>query len=563
MESIIKICDMPYQRVDVLLAKEKVAGFCERIKSAKSAREVLAVREEYKTLSLEFESMTNICYIRFSQNTADEFFASEQDYYDENAPMLASEVTNYQRAILASPFIEEITREIGEGIIALYRCSEKCMSEEIIPEKQEEARLSTQYTKFASGLSFEFRGGKIPLTLLRGHMQDPDRETRREAFEVLGGEMQKHAEIYDEIFDKLVHVRDKMAKKLGFENFIEMGYLQMERISYNREMVENFRGSVEKYIMPIVASFKEETRKALGIEKGDFKFFDNENYEGTCPVPIVSGDEILSLGEKMFHDMSSATSVFIDKMIKADAFDLLSRENKWGGGYCTYIPKYQQPFILANFNGTSADVDVLTHESGHAFDSFETRNRDAEEGLGMETAEIHSMSMEFFCWKYADWFFGDGATEYKLCHLRDSLTFLPYGAIVDEFQHIVYQNPDLSPAERNFEYLKLEKKYRPYMNFDGMTYLEKGTRWQYQAHIFEMPFYYIDYVIAGTVALDFLVKSQKSLESAFEKYHNFILAGGSKPLPEKLEDAGVLSPFCEKEVEKLAFEVEKLIKTLR
>ncbi len=545
MSNIVKIADMKYERQDIATLCEKVRGFATGVKNATSAEEILEIRKEYISLMEDFATATNIAYIRFSQNTKDDFYNAEQDYYDENSPLLSAEIVAYQQAILTSPFADDIEKAIGTGIFKLYECSAKSMSDEIIPEKQEEAKLVTEYTKFASALSFSFRGEDMPLTILRKYMSDSDRETRREAFEVLGAEFEKHAEFFDNIFDKLVKVRDKMAKKMGYANFVEMGYYAMERVDYNRDMVEVFRKNVKDYIVPVVCEVKKGVCKKLGIAESDFKFYDNESYFENAPEPILSAEDMMKAGRKMYEDMSPETAEFIDIMFEADAFDVLSRENKWGGGYCTYIPNYKQPFILANFNGSSADVDVLTHEAGHAFNSYETRNRDSEEGCGMETAEIHSMSMEFFCWKYTDKFFGERASDYKYSHLCDSLTFIPYGVIVDEFQHIVYENPNLTPQERNAEYLKLEKKYRPYLSFEGMPYFEKGTRWQYQAHIFEMPFYYIDYCIAGSVALEFLAYSEENYKSAFNAYHQFILAGGGKTLEEKIKFAGLVSPFEE------------------
>ncbi|MFI3167772.1 MAG: M3 family oligoendopeptidase [Bacillota bacterium] len=560
MARITKISDMQYIRQDIPALCESVKSFAVAIRNANSAEEILQIRKEYLEVMEELETATNIAYIRFSQNTKDEFYLAEQDYYDENTPALSAEIVGYQNAILNSPYAKQVEKAIGTGIFKLYECSQKCMCEEIIPEKQEEAKLVTEYTKYASALAFDFRSEKVPLTILRKYMSDSNRETRREAFEVLGEEFQKHSEFFDEIFDKLVKVRDKMAKKMGYSSFVEMGYYQMERVDYNREMVEAFRKNVLEYIVPAVCEVKGEVAKNLGIPQGDFKFYDNESYFEVAPDPILNAEDMMKAGKNMYCDMSSATAEFIDMMFEADAFDVLSRENKWGGGYCTYIPKYKQPFILANFNGTQADVDVLTHEAGHAFNSYETRNRDSEEGCGMETAEIHSMSMEFFCWKYMETFFGKRANDYKFSHLCDSLTFIPYGVIVDEFQHIVYDNPNLTPQERNAEYLKLEEKYRPYLSFEGMAYLQKGTRWQYQAHIFEMPFYYIDYCIAGSVALEFLASSQEDYQSAFSAYHQFILAGGGKSLEEKIVDAGLLSPFKDGG---LAVAVQKAMEIIR
>ena len=331
----------------------------------------------------------------------------------------------------------------------------------------------------------------------------------------------------------------------------------MERIDYTKEMVETFRKNVVDFIVPAVSKIKADVSKKLGIE--NFSLCDNESYFEVSVDPVLSSSDMFVAGKEMYHDLSPETAKFIDIMLEADAFDVLSREGKWGGGYCEYIPAYKQPFILANFNGTSADVDVLTHEIGHAFNSYEIRNLDPEIEYGMETAEVHSMSMEFFCWKYMDKFFDKRDKEYKYQHICDALTFIPYGSIVDEFQHIIYKNPSLTKEERKNCYVELEKKYRPHINMEGV----KGIRWQYQMHIYENPFYYIDYCLAQSIAIQFLSKSQENFESAFKKYHQFILAGGTKTLEEKIVEAELSSPFKAGALESVVKKAENIIDKLK
>ncbi|MEG2456963.1 MAG: M3 family metallopeptidase, partial [Clostridia bacterium] len=181
---------------------------------------------------------------------------------------------------------------------------------------------------------------------------------------------------------------------------------------------------------------------------------------------------------------------------------------------------------------------------------------------GMETAETHSMSMEFFCWKWMDKFFGERANDYRYKHLLECFSFLTYGIIVDYFQHVVYANPDMTPAERNAAWAEMEKQFRPYMNANGITYLENGTRWQYQAHIYERPFYYIDYVIAQTTALQFLIESQKDYDNAFKRYYELLEQGGAKFYTTLLKEANLKSPFEEGALRDVAIEIEQLVEKL-
>lgn len=375
--------------------------------------------------------------------------------------------------------------------------------------------------------------------------------------------MEANSQQLDEIFDRLVKIRDTMAKKLGYKNYIELGYYQMNRICYNRDDVENLRQNILSDVVPVVSKIRTERAKKIGIS--EMKLYDYNTMFGPKegdPEPNISAEQIFEAGKQMYHEMNPNTAKFIDQMLETEAFDYQSRDGKWGGGYEIDFPKYKQQFILANFNGTSADVDVLTHEAGHAFASYMCFKNNVDDEIsmgGMETAETHSMSMEFFCWKWIDKFFGDRAKDYKFKHLMDSLTFLTYGIIVDAFQHVVYEHPELTPAQRDAEWLKLEKQFRPYMNADGITYLEKGTRWQYQMHIYERPFYYIDYVIAQTAAIQFLLESQKDYDDAFKRYYTLLGKGGESFYTNLLKEAGLKTPFEKGALSDVAKGAEKLL----
>jgi len=513
----------------------------------------------------EFETTESLSYMRYTINTVDEFYLAEKDYYDEITPEVQNYILDYSNAMLESPFRPELEKELSPLLFKFYEVQKKAMSPEIIEEMVEENRLITEYSKLMAGLTFEFKGDTMPLTLLRKYMQDDDRETRREAYEALGKKLEEESEALDTIFDKLVKVRDKMAKKMGYKNFVELGYYKLGRLSYDEKMVEKFRNNVLNYIVPVVARLKTENAKRMGIE--NLKLYDNDvNVPGGNPIPVLDKDGIFEATTEMYHKMSVDTGKFIDMMMENEAFDVLSKENKWGGGYCTNFSKYEQPFILANFNGTSSDIDIMTHEAGHAFAFYMTANNrfSAELSIGgMETAETHSMSMEFFAWKHIKKFFGENAEKYKFMHTFDAFSFIPYGTIVDYFQHIIYSHPEMTPAERNDTWNKLEAQFRPYMSTEGMTYLSKGTRWQYQMHIFETPFYYIDYCLAQVVAFEFLLESRKDYDDAFKRYARFLSHGGELIFSDLTDEAELKSPFKDGALEGVAKDVEKLLNELR
>ena len=560
----MKVCDLPYKRVTLEEVEAVMKDVIARIRSAKSADEILAAREDCNALRLEYQTAASLSYMRYSINTVDEFYVAEKEYYDEIGPSAQNYMIEYASALLDSPFRAELEKALSPVLFKSLEVERKSMSPEIIEDMVEENKLVSEYSQLMAGMEFEFRGEKMPRTLLAKYYKDDDRNTRREAYEALGKGLAEHAEALDSIYDKLVHVRDRMAKKMGYKNFVELGYYRMGRLCYDQNSVKTFRENVLRDVVPVVARMRTENAKRMGIEKYMF-YDDGVIVPGGDPKPCGK-EGIFAAAREMYHSMGKDPGDFIDMMIDNEAFDVDSRKNKWGGGYCTEFPKFKQPFILANFNGTAGDVDVMTHEAGHALNAYLIAdNRFALElGCGgMETAETHSMSMEFFCWPHMEKFFGENAGKYRFMHALDSLSFIPYGTMVDAFQHIVYENPDMTPAERNAAWLELEGKFRPHISFEGMPYLEKGTRWQYQMHIYESPFYYIDYCLAQTAAFNFLLASLDDYEGAFSKYMRFSRQGGEKLWTELLAEAGFVSPFTPGALGELASRIGTLLEKIK
>ncbi len=562
----MKVSEMPYQRITVEEFKEQAEKIIAKIRAAKSAEDLKAARDEYNKISEEVDTAASLANCRFTLNTRDEFYNAEMDYYDNAMPLFSEIENEYKKAMLDSPYRAEAEKLINPRVFKGFEMSLKTFSPEVIEDLQAENALVTRYSKFMGELAFEFEGEKMPLSVLRGKLEDDSRDVRRKAAEAIGKTMEANADTFDEIFDGLVKIRTQIARKLGYKNFVELGYYRMGRVDYDEKMVAAFRKSVETDIVPAVADLKERIRNRLGLDK--IMYYDDAiSVTGEMPRPVIDTPAIFENALRMYHDMKPEIGDFMQRMLDAEAFDVEARDGKFGGGYCTTFAKYKQPFILANFNGTSGDIDVITHEFGHALAAdYMFKFAEPDYPTGMETHECHSMSMEFLCHPYMKDFFGEYNDKYRYKHIVDALSFIPYGVIVDEFQHIVYENPDLTPDERKAEYLKLENKYRPYLSFEGIPYLEKGTRWQYQMHIFESPFYYIDYCIAQCVALGFLCLSLKNHGEALEKYCEFLKTTGGISLSELIENAGLKSPFEENALGETAkttleviAEIEKLI----
>ena len=561
---MLKVSEIPYERYTIEQAKERFAAYRAAWDSAKTAEEALAARKILQDAMTEYSTAASLANNRFNLNTTDEFYAGEVEYYDGVSPMLSALMLETSEDLLTTPLRPALEKLMNPRIFAQAEIAKKAFSPEVIADCQEENAAVTEYSKFMSGLLFEYEGKQIPLSTLRGGLEDSDREVRRKTAESIGLGLQKHAAELDGYYDKLVKIRTRIARKLGYKTFTELGYYRMGRLDYNAEMVKTFRDNVKNDLVPVVEELKKSVAEKLGIDK--VMFYDDAIYlPGLTPRPVLDKAGIFAAAKEMYNKMDPEIGAFMEDMQAAEAFDVESRPGKWGGGYCTCFPKYEQPFILANFNGSAGDIDVMTHEFGHAFAAKNVfRYGDVELDVGgMETAECHSMSMEFLSWPYMDKFFGEAGDRYRFQHMLSSLSFIPYGVIVDEFQHLVYENPDWTPAERKEAYLSLEKKYRPYMELAGIPYLEEGTRWQYQMHIFETPFYYIDYCLAQTVALGFLMKSREDYEGALKAYIAFSRAGGTKPFPRLIEEAGVASPFTPGALKTIADGVEKIGKELK
>jgi len=540
----MKFSQMPYTRPDFDLISEKLTGLLARLKAAASADEVFAVYKEYDDFNIEVQSLFSIASIRYTLDTNDEFYSGERDFAIETGPKLQALHQQFVKALLDSPFRADLEGEWGNLLFLNAEIAQKTFKPEIVADLQEESKLSNEYSKLIASAQIEFDGKTLTLAQIRPYYENPDRDIRKGAMNAASAWFLERAEQFDSIFDKLVAKRTQIAKSLGYANFIELGYYRMQRNCYGQADVAKFREGVVKYIVPIVSRLKAEQAKRIGLS--DIKIYDDAfEYPDGNAAPKGTPDEIFAHGKKMYHELSPETAEFIDFMLENELFDVLTRPGKNAGGYCANIPKYKSPFIFANFNGTSGDIDVLTHEAGHAYAGYVAQDiyPSVLKRYSMETAEVHSMAMEFFTWPWMEGFFGDQTQKYYDSHLGGALTFIPYGTMVDEFQHHIYENPDMTPSQRNELWLALEKKYRPWLDMDNFPFYGEGRRWQMQGHIYGSPFYYIDYCLAQIMALSFWAENQQNPDSAWAKYRRLVGFAGTKTFVELITDAGLLTPF--------------------
>jgi M3 family oligoendopeptidase len=540
----MKFEDFTYVRPVIETIEEQFNYCLNRFETATSLEAQIKIIEEINKIRQRYSSMYNLCHIRHTIDTKDKFYEEENNFFDLNNPSVSALTTRYYKLLLASPFKAALEEKLGNQLFVISELSIKTFQPTILNDLKEENRLVSEYVKIKASAEIEFRGKKYTIPTLSPLEASNDRITRKEAAEAKWGFYDKHSADFEQIFDKQVKVRHKIAQELGYKNFVELGYARMLRSDYNAEMVSNFRKQVEEFIVPIASELYKRQSKRIGIE--NLKYYDEDfRFASGNPKPKGSPDWIVENASKMYKELSAETGEFFDFMQGKNLMDLVNKEGKATGGYCTYIEEHKAPYIFSNFNGTSGDIDVLTHEAGHAFQVYSSRHLKIKEynWPTYEACEIHSMSMEFFTWPWMNLFFKEDTEKYKFAHLSGAILFLPYGVAVDEFQHFVYENPDISPAERNEAWRKIEKKYLPHRNYDENAFLEKGGFWQRQSHIFTSPFYYIDYTLAQICAFQFWVKDQDNHATAWEDYLNLCKLGGSKSFLELVKVANLTSPF--------------------
>lgn len=552
----MKFSEMPYKRVDMDEVERKYKDIIERTKNAASGEEQFEIHKEYYKFSGDLETNMTLAYIRHDIDTTDEFYEKEQDFYDEKMPIIRNYETEYGKVLYESPYRDVLEQKMGKVPFKNIEIAQKSFDEKIIPLMQEENALGSRYDKLIATAKIPFDGEVYNLSLMKKFQTSPDREVRKRAWKAVSDYFLSVTDEIDEIYDKMVKNRTEQARQLGYENYIELAYYRMNRNCYDQKMVENFREQVKKYFVPFANKLHERRRERIGVDK--LSFIDNDVYftQGN-PQPTGTPEEILAAGEKMYHELSPETDEFFRFMRENELFDVLGRKTKKQGGYMTYLPNYKSPFIFANFNGTSGDVDVITHECGHAFQGYLTRNEEVREvaDITMETAEIHSMSMEYFTYGWMGLFFGDRKDDYLTMHLEDSSAFVPYGCMVDEFQHIVYAKPEMTPAERKQVWLDLEKVYRPHMDYGDDPFYSKGGYWQRQPHIFQSPFYYIDYCLASICAMQFKVMMDDDFKTAWSRYEQLCRLSAKDFFVNVIQEVGLQNPFEDGCIEPL---VEKL-----
>jgi len=540
----MKFNNIPYKRPSIQEFKASFKTILSKLELADTFEvQNNAIVNLYK-LTDDFNTMFQLGNIKYTLDTNNDFFEKEVNYYDEVMPLIDNLFNKYYKILNASKFKATLTEKWGNHILNIAKYKVKGFDPAIMDDMKEEAKLSTKYTKIKGTAEIEYNGEKLNLPGLEPYMLSEDRAVRKSANLAYWNFFSKKQDDLDSLFDKQVKLRNEMGKKLGFKNYIELGYNRMSRMDYTKEMVQNFRKQIVDEIVPIATQLRERQRVRLGYDKLEFHDLGFHFTSGN-PKPKGTVNEILGKAKVMYKELSAETEEFFNYMLANNLMDVENRPGKADAGYCWCLSKFKHPFIFANFNGTAGDIDVLTHEAGHAFQYYESRNYEIMEYRtpSIESAEIHSMSMEFLTYPWMESFFEADTEKYFFSHLNGSILFLPYGCAVDHFQHIIYENPEFSADERADAWKQMEDLYLPGVPRDLAPNLANGRFWHKLGHIFESPFYFIDYVLAQICAFQFWQKANTNRKEAWKDYLCLCKAGGTAPFLELVKLANLKSPF--------------------
>ncbi len=558
----MKYSEYQYSRTNPKEVKDQLTEIIEGFNKAENPREQKLWMDKSKQIFSDYSTYEAIARLNFNRDTKNESYVKENDYFDEIDPLMREISLNWTKTLLNGKFRSELEASFGPQFFNQKELEVKSFDPKIKELVEEENKVTNEYTKLMAGAEIDFQGETYNLAGMGPFHLDKDRKIRKASIEAVFGFFEKNAQELDSIYDRLVKLRHKMATELGYENFIQLGYDKMLRTDYSHVEVAAYRQQIVDHVVPLVAKLQEQKRKILGLD--NLYYYDAINFKDGDPKPKGSPEDLVEAAKKMYAELSPETGSFFKMMIEEELLDLVNRDGKMGGGFCTAFPKYERPYIFSNFNGTDHDVTVLTHEAGHAFQVYSARKQPLLEyhWPTYEAAEIHSMSMEFITWPWMDAFFKEDTEKFKYLHMVKSISFLPYGACVDHFQHWVYEHPHATPQDRKSKWSELEKLYMPWLDYDEIKFCNEGGIWQKQMHIYQVPFYYIDYTLAQVCAFQFWIKFNENRESAWEDYHRLCKAGGSLPFTELTTLANIESPFENGVLEKVVDQIWKFLKSI-
>ena len=484
------------------------------------------------------------------------------DFIENVQPKLSEFADAFNHRLAGHPALDELPPRHDLMIkriltdIAIFR-------EENIPLQVEEAKLETEHSTITGAMTVEFDGEERTFSQMALYFENTDRSIREAAWRTVVERMGQDSERLSGIYDELIRIRHQMALNAGFDDYRPYIFEAKHRYDYSIDDCLEFHDSIERVCVPMMHELQERRREALGVatlrpwDVGE-KSGGGVDIHGRPPLaPFEDVERLISGCSNVFHGMSPELGGMFDMLRERNSLDLESRKGKAPGGYQANLEKTRIPFIFMNAAGTHDNLSTMLHEAGHAFHSCYSSNLEliGDRNPPIEFAEVASMSMELMSQPQWSEFYGDeDARTAKLEDLEKIVCILPWMATIDAFQHWVYANPVHTHEERSEQWLELRRRFGPRTDWSGFNEL-KETSWQSQLHLFQVPFYYIEYGIAQLGAIQLWQHHRRDSKDGLARYARAMKLGNTKPLPELFEAAGLDLGFDEGHVASLIGEL--------
>lgn len=505
-------------------------------------------------------------YINMTRDTKDADIKDRYQYYiSEILPHVAVKANELAKKLYESPGFAMLDPEEYKIVIRSTKKNIELFREENIPVLTEISHQSRKFDEIAASLHIEENGEKLTLQKAASLLEGKDRSYREKIWRKITSTRYAYKDELNKLFDTLIQLRHQVARNTGYQSYADYKFTDLGRFDYTRDDCYQFHDSIEKVIKPLLEQRSENRRKNLGIDVMRHWDLSVDEFGQEPLKPFQDTDELIEKTVRIFDRLDSRLASQMRTMRKMGHLDLGSRLGKAPGGYNYPLPESGVPFIFMNAVGTQSDLTTMLHESGHAIHSFATRHIDVSmfKHLPSEVAELASMSMELITLDFLDEFYEnpEDLRRAKREQIIRPLSLLPWIAAVDKFQFWAYDNPDHSHAEREEAWSSIYKRFHGnYISWEGFEDI-LGGYWQKQGHIFDVPFYYIEYGLAQLGAIAVWRNYRQNPEKGLQDYLNALSLGYTRTIPEIYEAAGVRFDFSESYIRELMeFVAEELKK---
>ncbi|MGG0198836.1 M3 family oligoendopeptidase [Bacillus anthracis] len=523
--------------------------------------------KEQSKMIWEIEEQLRSHYIAFQCNTDDEEI---KDTFEHDQQFVKPLLKRYQNLLdnkyLESPFRMELDSNLYGLLDAKIKNAQKLFCEDNIELEIKEDKLVTEYFEITGGLSAIWDGEEKTITELQSYLQDSNRDIRKKAKAIISEQFLSVEKELQNILNQLIEIRHQKANNIQLENYRDYMFKKYERFDYSAKDCYELAESIRKYVVPLKDKILLEKKEKLQVDT--LRPWDVSAVTPDQKVlkPIANENDLIEKSTHIFNKLDVEFSTLLNRMYKHDCLDLTSRKGKAAGGFCEYLPASQLSYIFMNLNYTQDDIITFIHEMGHSIHNELIKPLKLRQYIEIpaETAELASMTMELFSLNYWDTFYTNkkDLKQAKINYFKDVISYLPVMLIVDQFQHWLYENPTHTSEERNEKYLQLQKHYQSnVIHIDGYENWI-ATSWLPVLHIFEVPFYYIEYAIAQLGAVQMYKQYKEDPKQALENYKKALSLGSSQSIKEVYEAAGIRFDFSGETIKELMLFVEKELELL-